>query len=138
MKVRICCKCQPERKLIFNKALRIKWCRSRVRAMRFSEGVELLNEEMRRVLTFLDGEASRREERATGRVQALDSEAAVGPTAAPTMPVTLEGVVEEGLQADTQRQAAIRQNLFTRFATQWQEVPTFIRLWNNMLAEPGV
>ncbi|KAF8869510.1 hypothetical protein BD779DRAFT_1390879, partial [Infundibulicybe gibba] len=34
-------------------ALRIEWCKSRARAMRFTEEVELLTEEMRRVRRFL-------------------------------------------------------------------------------------
>lgn len=117
MKVRICYECWPEFLLIPNKALKIEWCCSRARAMRFSEEVELLNERMWRMWAFLDWEASRWEERATERIQALESVTA-GPTASPTMPVMLEGALEEGLQAYAQRQAAIRRNLFTRDATQ--------------------
>jgi hypothetical protein len=39
--------------LIYIVALRIEWCKSRARAMRWSEEVELLLEEMRRVQQFL-------------------------------------------------------------------------------------
>ena len=120
------------------KALRIEWCRSRARAMRFSEEVELLNEEMRWVLAFLDWEASHWEERATERIRALASAAAVGPGAAPTFPVIPGSPLDEGLQAYAHRQAAIRRKLFTRFAAQWKDVPTFIRLSNDMLTDPGV
>jgi hypothetical protein len=35
-------------------ALRVEWCKSRARAMRFTEEVELLQEEMMRVLRFLE------------------------------------------------------------------------------------
>lgn len=37
---------------IYCAALRIQWCRGRARAMRWSEEVLLLREEMRRVLAF--------------------------------------------------------------------------------------
>jgi hypothetical protein len=106
--------------------------------MRFSEEVELLNEEMRRVLAFLDWEASHWEERATERIRALASVAAVGLAAVPTFPVIPESALDEGLQAYAHRQAAIRRKLFTCFATQWKDVPTFIRLSNDTLADPGV
>ncbi|KAG6847818.1 hypothetical protein H0H93_005714 [Arthromyces matolae] len=42
----------------FNDALRIEWCRSRARMMRWSEEVELLKEEMRRILEFLSWEGN--------------------------------------------------------------------------------
>jgi hypothetical protein len=105
--------------------------------MRFSEEVELLNEEMRRVLAFLEWEACRWEERATERVRTQALAAAVEPTTPPTMPVMLEGALVEGLQAYAQRQAAIRRNLVTRFASQWTDVPAFIRHSNDRLAELG-
>jgi hypothetical protein len=106
--------------------------------MRFSEEVELLNEEMRRVLAFLEWEACRWEERAVGRVRTQVPAAAVDPTTAPTMPVVLGGALDEGLRAYAQRQAAIRRNLFSRFSTQWKSVPTFIQISNDMLANSGV
>ena len=65
--------------------------------MRFSEEVELLNEEMRRVLVFLEWEACRREERAMARVRKQVPVAAVDPTTALTMPVVLGGALDEGL-----------------------------------------
>jgi hypothetical protein len=106
--------------------------------MRFSEEVKLLNEEMRRVLVFLEWEACRWEERAMGRIQTHVPAAAVDPTTAPTMPVVLGGALDEGLWAYAQRQAAIWRNLFTRFSTQWKDVPTFIQISNDMLADSGV
>jgi hypothetical protein len=106
--------------------------------MRFSEEVELLNEEMRRVLAFLEWEACRWEERAVGRVRTQVPAAAVDPTTTPTMPVVLGGALDEGLRAYAQRQAAIRRNLFSRFSTQWKSVPTFIQISNDMLANSGV
>jgi len=116
-----------------NEALRIEWCRSRARAMRFSEEVELLNEEMRRVLAFLEWDACRWEERATERVRAATPAATVD-----SLPVFPDGALDEGLQAYALRQAAIRRKLFTRFSTQWNSIPTYIRISNDALTEPGV
>jgi hypothetical protein len=81
----------PRTLLMQTKALRIEWCRSRARAMCFSEKVELLNEEMRRVLAFLEWESHRWEERATERMRSRAPVAAiVDPTTAHTMPVIAE------------------------------------------------
>ena len=55
-----------------------------------------------------------------------------------TIPVVPEGALDEGLWAYALRQAAIWQNLFTRFSTQWNSIPTFIRISSSALAEPGV
>jgi len=105
--------------------------------MRFSEEVELLNEEMRRVLAFLEWEACRWEERATERMRTRAPVAAiVDPMIAPTMPVISESALDEGLHAYALRQAAIRRQLFNRFSAQWKDVPTFIHIWNDMLADP--
>jgi len=95
---------------------------------------------MRQVLAFLEWEARCWEERATECIQALALSAAVDPliTTAPTIPVIPEGALDEGLQAYALCQAAIRRKLFTRFSTQWNSVPTFIRILNSALAEPGV
>lgn len=129
---------QPEYWLIRTTlALRIEWCRSRARAMRFSEEVELLNEEMRRVLAFLEWEACRWEERATERVWMQVPATTVDTTTSATMPVSPEGALNEGLRAYAQRQAAIRRKLFTRFSEQWHDVPTFIRSWNDRLGDHG-
>ncbi|KAF8069134.1 hypothetical protein FPV67DRAFT_1415501 [Lyophyllum atratum] len=42
---------------VLNDGLRIEWCRTRARAMRWAEEVELVQEEMRRVLAFLSWKA---------------------------------------------------------------------------------
>ena len=127
----------PRILLIQTQALRIEWCRSRARAMRFSEEVELLNEEMRRVLAFLEWETRRWEERATERIRTgAPAAATVDPTVAPTMPVISESALDEGLHAYALRQAAIRRQLFNRFSTQWKDIPTFIHTSNDMLEDP--
>ncbi|KAG1887614.1 hypothetical protein F4604DRAFT_1877484 [Suillus subluteus] len=43
--------------------MRIEWCKARARAMRWAEEVELLKEEMRRILQFLEWDAQRWDER---------------------------------------------------------------------------
>ena len=106
--------------------------------MCFSEEVELVNEEMQRVLAFLEWEACRWEERATERIRMQVPAAAVDTTTSATIPVILEGALDEGLWAYAQRQAAIRRKLFTRFSAQWNDVPTFIQSWNDQLGDPGV
>jgi hypothetical protein len=129
----------PRILLIYTQALRIEWCRSRARAMRFSEEVELLNEEMRRVLAFLEWEACCWDARATERVRTPAPAAGiVDPMIEPAMPVISESALDEGLHAYALRQAAIRRQLFSRFSTQWEDVPTFIRISNDMLADAGV
>jgi len=60
--------------------------------MHFSEEVELLNEEMRRVLAFLEWDACRWEERATERIQAATPAATVD-----SLPVFPDGALDEGL-----------------------------------------
>ena len=99
--------------------------------MHFSEEVELLNEEMRQVLAFLEWEACHWEERAMEHVQMQVPAAAVDTTTSATIPVILEGALDKGLRAYTQCQAAIQRKLFTHFSAQWNDVPTFIQSWND-------
>lgn len=82
-------------------ALRIEWCRSRARAMRWSEEVLLLLEEMRRVLAYLEWHASWWEEQSTQWP---------GLGAAET----------EGMIAYAHRQASIRRSMATVFSTNWK------------------
>ncbi|KIK33973.1 hypothetical protein CY34DRAFT_98753 [Suillus luteus UH-Slu-Lm8-n1] len=51
-----------------NDGVRIEWCKSRARALRWSEEVELLKEEMRRVLQFFAWQAAWWEEQGNRRV----------------------------------------------------------------------
>ncbi|KAJ6483366.1 hypothetical protein C8R45DRAFT_784784, partial [Mycena sanguinolenta] len=44
--------------VVDNEALRIEWARTRAKSMRYAEEVDLLQEEMRRVLQFLDWRAN--------------------------------------------------------------------------------
>ena len=45
---------------------------------------------------------------------------------------------EEGLRGYTLRQASVRQRLFTEFAQQWHDVPTFIALTDWGLADEEI
>ena len=107
--------------------------------MCFSEEVELLNEEMRWVLAFLEWEARHWEEQAVERVQ-MEVPAAAADTTTSAIPVVLEGTLDEGLQAyaQPQCQAAIWCKLLTCFSAQWNNVPTFIQSWNDRLGDSGV
>lgn len=84
--------------------MRIEWCKARVRTNRWSEEVELLQEEMRRVLAFFDWHAAWWEERAT--------------------PKTWLGPVEnEGAVAYALRQADIRCAMRAHCSSIWSVIP---------------
>lgn len=72
--------------------MRIEWCKARARLERWEEDVELLTEEMRRVLAFFEWDAARWDERGK------DFESS-------------DDVVLEGHRAYAQRQATLRRSL---------------------------
>ncbi|KAG2144236.1 hypothetical protein DEU56DRAFT_937900 [Suillus clintonianus] len=80
--------------------VRIEWCKSRARALRWMEEVELLTEEMGRVIRFFGWEVQRWEERISR---------CVGESSANT----------EGLRAYAARQADIRRRLAGHFRGLW-------------------
>ncbi|KAF7977625.1 hypothetical protein HWV62_3024 [Athelia sp. TMB] len=81
-------------------ALRIQWCKARARAMRWSEEVLLLREEMRRILAFLAWHAEWWDRQAS-RWTGLSPETA------------------QGVAAYAYKQAAIRRKIRTSFDTLW-------------------
>jgi len=89
-------------------ALRIEWCRARARAMRWSEEVLLLEEEMRRVLRFLEWHAKWWEDQ-QGRH------------------TNLSPAEEKGMRAYALRQAGLRRALRKAFYDQWAPLPGLIR-----------
>ncbi|KII87217.1 hypothetical protein PLICRDRAFT_112660, partial [Plicaturopsis crispa FD-325 SS-3] len=104
-------------------ALRIEWCNARARAMRWSEDVILLEEEMRRVKAYFSWEAEQWDERAKGwdtceniwwnsdqYLRAMTADYA------------------EGLRAYALRQADLRRALRTRCEDNWRCVPQFLAL----------
>ncbi|KAG2139540.1 hypothetical protein BD769DRAFT_1350679 [Suillus cothurnatus] len=82
--------------------MRIKWCKARARAMRWGEEVELLQEEMRRILAFLMWEAACWDKR-------QDS----------VIPTSLEH--QDGCVAYAKRQAFLRRELAASFEARWAE-----------------
>ncbi|KAH7919505.1 hypothetical protein BV22DRAFT_1108049 [Leucogyrophana mollusca] len=83
-------------------AMRVEWCKSRARAARWSEEVELLTEERRRILAFLGWHAGWWDNQAERR--------------------TFEqGVDIEAFVAYARRQSSLRRLLAQQFATLWRE-----------------
>ena len=95
--------------MILRSALRIEWCRSRARAMHWSEEVLLLREEMRRVLAFFQWQAEWWDERRN-------------------LLVGLSSDKEEGFIAYASKQAHIRRSLWTNFENMWRSSDELIQL----------
>ena len=108
--------------------MRVEWCRSHARAMRYVEEVELLLEEMRRVLAFLEWDRNRWNERA------LCASKSVNDACRPSASLENKGPLEEGMRAYALCQASVRQRLFVTFAKQWHDVPAFIDIADRGLA----
>ncbi|KAG1847579.1 hypothetical protein F4604DRAFT_1883995 [Suillus subluteus] len=77
--------------------VRVEWCKSRARALRWAEEVDLLQEEMRRVLQFFNWQANWWEGQGVLQAAARD----------------------EGLRAYASQQANIRHRLAARFRSIW-------------------
>ncbi|KAJ7209387.1 hypothetical protein B0H12DRAFT_1033950, partial [Mycena haematopus] len=90
-----------------NEAVRIEWAKTRARAMRWQEEVDLLEEEMRRISQFLRW----RSEWWSGKVDRRG----LG-----------EGPQREGETAYAIRQASIQATLADEFAREWEELPGLI------------
>ena len=84
--------------------------------MRYTEEVELLPEEMRRLLEFLEWDGDWWNKRALHIHERADS-ATHGETAA-----------FEDVRAYALRQASVRRRLFDTFAQQWHGVPAFVAM----------
>ncbi|KAJ7453514.1 hypothetical protein FB451DRAFT_1565625 [Mycena latifolia] len=95
--------------LVKNEALRVEWAKTRARAMRYAEEVELLEEEMRRVLQFLSW-------RATWWRGLMGLRAAM----------QTDPALREGHAAYAERQAQIFEKLHTCFKKLWKDIPTFL------------
>ena len=89
-------------------ALRIEWAKARARSMRWSEEVDLEEEEMRRILQFLTWRADWWE----GQVNLRN------------LP---DGPQLEGETAYAMRQAALQKGLHKSFALKWEPLPELIR-----------
>jgi hypothetical protein len=100
--------------MISNIGLRIEWCRSRARWMRWHEEVQLLYEEMRRVLAFLKWYAS-------WWVELCEKSNHI------------DSIHTEGLYAYGHRQALIRHAIQDTFENQWKDVDKYIKNGQGML-----
>jgi hypothetical protein len=90
-------------------ALRVEWAKTRARAMRYREEVDLLEEEMRRVLQFLRWRAEWWRQLSPLRAD-----------------VQTEPALREGHTAYAERQAKIFEKLHDRFQGLWKDVPRFL------------
>lgn len=99
-------------------ALRIEWCKSRARAMRFTEEVQLLQEEMMRVLRFFRWQESWW--RSNGPL--IESKK------------DISNMRAEGLHAYAERQAALRYALHSHFQYLWRNVPGYVKLVTDSMA----
>ncbi|KAJ7262384.1 hypothetical protein C8J57DRAFT_1183875 [Mycena rebaudengoi] len=91
-----------------NEALRIEWARARARSLRWSEEVQLLEEEMRRVLQFLRWHAGWWREQIGLRPE-------------------IDAAQREGETAYALRQASLKEALAARFEQKWVGVAELIR-----------
>jgi hypothetical protein len=99
-------------------SLRVEWCKSRARAMRFREEVQLLTEEMVRVLRFLTWQEQWWKEKGQ-----LDMRRPVAATNA------------EGLHAYAERQAALRRSLREHFSGMWSDIPQYVHITTTAMVE---
>ncbi|KAF8070016.1 hypothetical protein FPV67DRAFT_1413223 [Lyophyllum atratum] len=97
-----------------SEALCIEWCRARARAMRWTEEVELLQEEMRRVQAFLLWRHEWWKERASRMIGYLDQARA------------------DGAAAYALRQASLCLSLQQQFHNDWMEVPHVLQFWADL------
>ncbi|KAF9462252.1 hypothetical protein BDZ94DRAFT_1322782 [Collybia nuda] len=91
--------------------LRIEWCKSKARADRWSEEVQLLLEEMRRVLQFFESMADKWDARAQGMCF-----------------IPKERAIDNGLAAYSAKQAALYRALKAYCQRIWRFVPRFVQL----------
>lgn len=100
---------------VLSEGLRIEWCKSRARANRWAEEVDLLQEEMRRVASFLSWHAGWWEEQANRRT-------------------ALAAPEQEGIEGYAKRQAALRIAMRDRFQQMWSVVPALLQSTSPAIA----
>ncbi|KAJ8593477.1 hypothetical protein M405DRAFT_705554, partial [Rhizopogon salebrosus TDB-379] len=81
--------------------VRVEWCKARARAMRWSEEVELLQEEMRRVLQFFSWQATWWDNQKERRFVEFTEE-------------------HDGLRAYAARQGSLRRDFHRNFSRLWK------------------
>jgi hypothetical protein len=95
-------------------ALRLEWAKTRARAWRWTEEVDLVEEEMCRVLAFLQWKEK-------GWLDLADERH------------DIDDVLREGLVAYARRQARIQRDLRVRFEGNWQAIPGYIKMARDNL-----
>ncbi|KAG2355521.1 hypothetical protein BDR07DRAFT_1453748 [Suillus spraguei] len=100
---------------VLSEGLRIEWCKSRARANRWAEEVDLLQEEMRRVASFLSWHAGWWEEQANRRT-------------------ALAAPEQEGIEGYAKWQAALRRAMQDRFQQMWSVVPALLQSMSPAIA----
>ncbi|KAK6981487.1 CxC2 domain-containing protein [Favolaschia claudopus] len=98
-------------------ALRVEWAKTRARAHRWTEEVDLLEEEMRRVLQFLEWKAGWW----TGLVGQREA-------------VVSDAVLNEGFTAYARRQSRTQLDLRARFQANWRDVPAYIQMGRDSVS----
>ncbi|KAF7377333.1 CxC2 domain-containing protein [Mycena sanguinolenta] len=99
-----------------NESLRVEWAKTRARAHWWTEEVDLLEEEMQRILVFLQWRADWWWEQEDRRV--VD-----------------EVEMKEGFAAYAERQAAIQEEMKARFTNDWKDVGRWIALGRQGVAD---
>ncbi|KAK7005562.1 CxC2 domain-containing protein [Favolaschia claudopus] len=112
-----------EKDVVHNEALRIEWAKTRAKAMRYAEEVDLLEEEMRRVLQYLAWRTSWWKSLVGLRADKQGIE------------------VEEGHAAYAHKQASYMEGIRARFEAQWGGVGMLLdqarTLYASMSADDG-
>ncbi|KAJ6462254.1 hypothetical protein C8R47DRAFT_1225566 [Mycena vitilis] len=102
---------EAQEDLVHNEVLRIEWAKTRAKAMRYAEEVELLEEEMRRVRHFLDWRAGWWRSQVGLRAHLQPDEA-----------------LREGHAAYAAKQAGYMEALSVRFADNWKDIPRLLEI----------
>ncbi|KAJ7081795.1 hypothetical protein B0H15DRAFT_786116, partial [Mycena belliarum] len=104
-----------------HEGLRVEWAKTRAKAQRWAEEVDLLEEEMRRVSAFLEWKSAWWRSLKDGRGALTD-----------------DGGLREGLHAYAERQADIQDEMKARFQRNWASVPLWIELGREGVAAARV
>ncbi|KAJ6488184.1 hypothetical protein C8R47DRAFT_978857 [Mycena vitilis] len=101
-----------------NDSLRVEWAKTRARARRWTEEVDLLEEEMRRILVFLDWKAEWWRQLKDGRAELADDKE-----------------MREGFMAYAERQASVQVAMKARFEENWKDIPTWVAMGRQGVAD---
>jgi hypothetical protein len=96
--------------------IRVMWLKSRARAHRWKEEIQLVREEMERVKKFFEWEEEWWKSQANGRQPTV----LIGETAVSDV------MLAEGLEAYANRQADLRHRLRNHFGYLWRDVASWI------------